>query len=244
MFQKLKEEAYTMKKECLAIITARGNSKRIPKKNIRKFCGKPILAYPIEAAIKSKLFTEIMVSTDNIEIARIARSYGAAVPFLRSEKTSDDYATTADVLLEVLMKYKEAGRSFDYVCCLYPTAPFVTADKLIEAMDIMEKFNPVEVMPVVPFSYPPQRSFVIDSNGRMRYRNPEYITSRSQDLEKQYQDAGQFYIYHTEKYLKLDGKISEGIMPIIISELEVHDIDKEEDWKIAELKYQLMKGCW
>lgn len=225
----------------IAIITARGGSKRIPKKNIKEFCGKPIIAYSIEAALESGIFEEVMVSTDSEEIAEISREYGAAVPFMRSKKTSDDYATTADVIMEVIGRYGELNRNFDTICCIYPTAPFITPDKLKQAMNIMEEKHPVEVMPVVQFSYPPQRCFVIDDNMEMRYKYVEYMQSRSQDLERQYHDAGQFYIFDTRKYLEQQGKISEGILPVIVSELEVQDIDNEEDWKIAELKYKLMK---
>lgn len=225
----------------IAIITARGGSKRIPKKNIKEFCGRPIIAYSIEAALKSGIFEEVMVSTDSKEIAELAKAYGAAVPFMRSEKTADDYATTADVIMEVIERYGESDRYFDTICCIYPTAPFITPDKLKQAMKIMEEKHPVEVMPVVQFSYPPQRCFVIGENMEMRYKYVEYMQSRSQDLEKQYHDAGQFYIFDTKKYMEHQGKISEGIMPIIVSELEVQDIDNEEDWKIAELKYKLMK---
>lgn len=231
-----------MESKKIAIITARGGSKRIPKKNIKEFCGKPIIAYSIEAALKSDIFDEVMVSTDSEEIADIARQYGANVPFMRSAKTSDDYATTSDVIMEVLEKYQEMGQTFDYICCIYPTAPFVTPDKLKEAMSIMEKNDVVEVMPVVQFSYPPQRCFVIGDDNYMKYKYEEYMQSRSQDLEKQYHDAGQFYVYDADKYVKLSGKISGGIMPIIVSELEVQDIDNEDDWKIAELKYKLMNG--
>ena len=231
-----------MSNNSIAIITARGGSKRIPKKNIRDFCGKPILAYSIEAAIKSGLFSEVMVSTDSEEIAGIARQYGANVPFLRSAKTSDDYATTADVLLEVLDRYREMGQTFDYHCCIYPTAPFITAEKLKAAMDIMERRNPIQVMPVVAFSYPPQRCYIVDENGTIAFKYKEYMRTRSQDLEKWYHDAGQFYVYNTEQFRKANGVISEQIMPIFVSELEVQDIDSEDDWKIAELKYQLMVG--
>ena len=231
-----------MESKRIAIITARGGSKRIPKKNIKEFCGKPIIAYSIEAALKSDIFDEVMVSTDSEEIADISRQYGANVPFMRSAKTSDDYATTSDVIMEVLEKYQEMGQTFDYICCIYPTAPFVTSDKLKEAMSIMEKNDVVEVMPVVQFSYPPQRCFVIGDDNYMKYKYEEYMQSRSQDLEKQYHDAGQFYIYDADKYVKLSGKISGGIMPIIVSELEVQDIDNEDDWKIAELKYRLVNG--
>lgn len=232
----------SMEKEKIAIITARGGSKRIPKKNIRDFCGKPILAYSIEAALKSGIFSEVMVSTDSEEIAEIARRYGASVPFMRSAETSNDYATTADVIVEVVENYRKLGKEFEYVCCIYPTAPFITSQKLIDAMNVMEKHNPVAVIPVVQFSYPPQRCFVIDDNMKMKYKYEEYFSTRSQDLEKQYHDAGQFYVFQTQEYLECKGRILNGIMPIVVPEMEVQDIDNEQDWKIAELKYQLMVG--
>lgn len=227
--------------EKIAIITARGGSKRIPKKNIKDFCGKPIIAYSIEAALESGIFSEVMVSTDSEEIAEIAKHYGASIPFMRSEETSSDYATTSDVIMEVLREYGKRGKVYQYICCIYPTAPFVTAQKLRQAMEIMERESPVEIMPMVPFSYPPQRCFVLDEEGNAEYKYKEYREARSQDLEKQYHDAGQFYVYNTEKYLKLNGKVCKGVKPFIVSELEVQDIDNEDDWKIAELKYQLMK---
>lgn len=224
----------------IAIITARGGSKRIPKKNIKDFCGRPIIAYSIDAAMKSGLFSEVMVSTDSEEIAEIAKRYGANVPFFRSAKTSDDYAATADVILEVIKEYQRMGQTFDQICCIYPTAPFVTAEKLKEAIQLMEQNHPIQVMPVVPFSYPPQRSYVVDEKGMIEFKYKEYMRTRSQDLEKWYHDAGQFYIYDTKRFLEEKGVISGEIMPIFVSELEVQDIDSEDDWKIAELKYQLM----
>lgn len=227
--------------ESIAIITARGGSKRIPKKNIREFLGKPIIAYSIEAAIKSELFSEVMVSTDSEEIAEIARKYGAMVPFMRSAKTSNDYAITADVIREVLGKYKERGRIFEYVCCIYPTAPFVTADKLKQAMDMMKKNKPEVIIPVVAFSFPPQRGYLMGENGLLSYIHPEYLATRSQDLELQYHDAGQFYLYQTDSFMACNGRFTDGIMPLIVSNLEVQDIDNENDWKIAEMKYQLMQ---
>lgn len=231
-----------MKKEAIAIITARGGSKRIPKKNIKKFCGKPIIAYSIEAALNSGIFDEVMVSTDSEEIADIAKSYGAKIPFMRSEKTANDYATTAEVLLEVLNEYKNIGQEFEYMACIYPTAPFVTEEKLKLAFKIMKEKKPIEVMPVVAFSYPPQRSYIIDENGYIKYKYPKYMLTRSQDLEKEYHDAGQFYVYHISQYLKCNGKIKDKIIPMIVSELEIQDIDNEEDWEIAELKYGRMKA--
>lgn len=229
-----------MLKKRIAIITARGGSKRIPKKNIRDFCGKPIIAYGIEAALESSLFDEVMVSTDSEEIAEIAKKYGAKVPFMRSAKTSNDYATTADVLLEVLECYKNNGKEFDTMVCIYPTAPFITSEKLCKAVDILEGSDVVEVLPVVRFSYPPQRGY-IENDGTLEMKCPEYLNSRSQDLEPIYHDVGQFYCYNTKKYLECNGKITSGIAPIVVSELEVQDIDNEEDWKIAELKYKLIK---
>lgn len=234
-----------MEKKSIAIITARGGSKRIPRKNIRDFCGKPIIAYSIEAALKSEIFDIVMVSTDDNEIADISRKCGAEVPFMRSEKTSGDFATTADVIKEVLQKYKEMGQEFEYACCIYPTAPFITPQRLKEAVMLMKEKNPVEVMPVVAFSFPPQRCFIINENGDMQYKYKEYKNSRSQDLEKQYHDVGQFYVYNVKKYLDLNGNIAEGLMPIILTEMEVQDIDNEEDWKVAEFKYKLlMKEEW
>ena len=227
--------------KAIAIITARGGSKRIPKKNIKEFCGKPIIAYSIEAAIKSEKFSEVMVSTDSQEIAEIAKKYGAKVPFLRSERTSDDYATTSDVLLEVISRYKEQGREFQYICCIYPTAPFVTKEKLTEAIELIDTKKALAVMPIVEFSYPPQRCYVMNANSSIEYKYPQYARSRSQDLEKQYHDAGQFYVYDVEYYLKSTGKIMDNITPIIVKELEVQDIDNEIDWQMAEMKYQLMR---
>ena len=229
-----------MKDQAVAIITARGGSKRIPKKNIKDFCGKPILAYSIEAALKSELFKEVMVSTDSEEIAEVARRYGAAVPFMRSNKTSDDYATTADVLMEVLCEYEKRGETFQYMACIYPTAPFVTAEKLIQGMELLKKENANMVMPVVPFSYPPQRGYIIQ-NQRLNMKYKENFSRRSQDLEKIYHDCGQFYLYQIDEYRRQKGIIMEGIIPIVVSELQVQDIDNEIDWKLAEMKYSLLR---
>lgn len=228
------------KEKGIAIITARGGSKRIPKKNIKNFCGKPILAYSIEAALQSKLFDEVMVSTDSEEIAKVAKTYGARVPFMRSEKTSDDYATTADVLFEVLDEYHKRERDFEYMACIYPTAPFVTAEKLRNALDLlMHTEGAKAVMPVVRFSYPPQRGYIFnDCWIEMKWK--EHANTRSQDLEKLYHDCGQFYLYKVKDLLESKGYFDTGILPIVMNELEVQDIDNETDWKLAELKYRMM----
>ena len=230
-----------MKKKILAVITARGGSKRIPRKNIREFCGKPIIEYAIEAALKSEIFDEVMVSTDDEEIAQIAKNAGAQIPFMRSEKTANDFATTRDVLMEVLDEYQKRGQKFDYMVCLYPTNPFITERKLIDAVKLLEEEDCVEVVPVVRFSFPPQRAYVTEDGKFLKYKWEEYRNARSQDLEPFYHDAGQFYCYDVKKYLENNGEIKGNICPIILPEYEVQDIDNEEDWKMAELKYERMK---
>lgn len=225
----------------LAVITARGGSKRIPRKNIKAFLGKPVLAYVIEAAMHAKLFDEIMVSTDDCEIARIAQEYGASVPFLRSEKTSDDYATTEDVILEVIHAYEQAGRFFDYVFCLYPAAPFIRPQWLQEGLEQIRQPDVGMVMTVVRYSFPPQRCLVKDG-ALVRYRQPEYMNARSQDLEPLYHDGGQFYCYDVQEFKKRDGIFADGIAAVELSEDEVHDIDTLQDWKIAEMKYKIRAG--
>lgn len=223
----------------LAVITARGGSKRIPRKNILPFLGKPIIAYSIEAAINSGEFDEVMVSTDDEEIASIAVRYGASVPFLRSAETANDYATTVDVLMEVLGEYAKRGQQFDILCCIYPTAPFVTDIKINNALEILMNSDADTVLPVVGYSYPPQRSLV-KKEGFLTLKFPEYRTSRSQDLETYYHDAGQFYIMKVEAFM-INKSIMQGkIIPFELPEMEVQDIDNITDWQIAELKYQFM----
>lgn len=223
----------------VAIITARGGSKRIPKKNIKEFCGKPIIAYSIEAAIASKAFDEVMVSTDSEEIADVARKYGANVPFMRSEKTSNDFATTADVLTEVINEYAKLGRKYDYFACIYPTAPFITADKLSEAMDNIQKQKADSVISVVRFSFPPQRAFVIRDNN-LFFQYPEYERSRSQDLEPVYHDCGQFYICSCDVFMNHHSLVLPKTLPYIIPDEEVQDIDTMSDWTIAEAKFSVL----
>lgn len=225
----------------IAIITARGGSKRIPGKNIRPFCGQPILTYSIRAAIASELFGEIMVSTDSEEIAAVARTAGAQVPFLRSGETAGDYATTAQVLLEVLAEYEKRGRRFETVCCLYPTAPFVTADKLRQAVSLLEERDVDSVVPVVRYSFPPQRAFVV-RNGLTVMRWPEHAASRSQDLEPYFHDCGQFYCMKVERFLQKKQIFTDRMLSVEMPETEVQDIDNESDWKLAELKYKMMEN--
>lgn len=225
----------------IAMITARGGSKRIPRKNIKEFCGKPILAYSIEAALSSGCFDTVMVSTDDGQIAKVAKQYGAQVPFFRSEETSNDYATTADVILEVLSEYQKRAESYDLVCCIYPTAPFLTGERLRQAMALLEDGEADSVLPVVRFSFPPQRSVVI-KDGFLQPKWPECMPMRSQDLEPFYHDAGQFYCLRTESFLKQKKLIMDKTVPLEMSELEVQDIDTLQDFRLAEVKFRMRNG--
>ena len=222
----------------LCIIPARGGSKRIPRKNIKDFLGKPIIAYSILSALGSGLFNEVMVSTDDDEIAKISNNYGAKVPFLRSSETSNDYATTYQVLEEVLLEYQKNGMTFDYICCIYPCAPFVNGEKLKLAFDTMLGGDFDSLFPTVGFGFPIQRALRL-INQKISFFSPEYALTRSQDLEKSYHDAGQFYWAKVSSLLEQKGLITNNTGSIVFSELEVQDIDIETDWTLAELKYKM-----
>ncbi len=224
----------------IAIITARGGSKRIPRKNIKPFLGKPIIQYSIEAALKADCFDEIMVSTDDKEIADFAVSCGAKVPFLRSVKNADDYSTTADVLVEVLNEYKNLGQEFDYACCIYPTAPFVTDEKLKLAYNKIITNESYSVVPVVRFGFPILRSFKME-NEYVSLNWPEHVNTRSQDLAPAFHDAGQFYFLDVKTFLNDKKIFTSKTIGIEMPESEVQDIDNEEDWKIAEIKFTFLK---
>jgi pseudaminic acid cytidylyltransferase len=223
----------------LAIITARGGSKRIPRKNIKLFLGKPIISYSITSAVNSGLFDEVMVSTDDDEIASIATIYSAKVPFMRSPKNADDFATTADVIMEVIENYKKIGRDFDYILCIYPTAPFVDADLIKNGFDMLVEGNYDTVFPAVPFGFPIQRAVRLNSQNRIEMLQPEHLRTRTQDLEKTYHDCGQFYWLDVKKFMQKREIWTDNSGILILSELSVHDIDNLEDWKIAEFKYKL-----
>ena len=224
----------------LCIIPARGGSKRIPRKNIKPFLGKPIIAYSIEAALNSKLFDEVMVSTDDFEIATIAKKYGASVPFMRSNKTATDFATTFDVIYEVLQEYEQLDKKFDFSCCIYPCAPFVTGEKLVDSFQILQKNSFDSVFPIIPFGFPIQRALKQEEN-KVSFFYPKFSLSRSQDLEKSFHDAGQFYWLNTSICIKKKQILTNNSGSIVLSELEGQDIDNEIDWKLAELKYEILQ---
>ena len=218
----------------LAIIPARGGSKRIPKKNIKEFLGKPIIAYSIETALNSNLFDEVMVSTDSEEIAKIAKQYGANVPFLRSKETANDYAPLNEVIVEVKNKYKKTGKEFDFVCMILPTSPLISIENLKKAFDLLKNSNFDSVRPIVRFSFPIQRAFRLTDKNEVLPTNPNDFKKRSQDLEPAFHDAGQFYWIKGEKDLSTNKAAFE------IPEIEAQDIDNEIDWKLAELKYKML----
>lgn len=219
----------------ICIIPARGGSKRILRKNIKEFCGKPIILYSIEAAINSKLFDEVMVSTDDKEVATIAREFGANVPFLRSKKNSDDHSGLEDVVFEVLNFYNSQGLTFDVFCCLLATAPFITIDRLRQCLNKLETgFS--SVFPVLRYSYPIQRSLK-NIKDKVELVYPQYINSRSQDLEPRFHDSGQFYWMNVNDFHQQKELFSDNTGYIELSEMEVQDIDTVEDWKIAEFKF-------
>ncbi|GAP72157.1 N-acetylneuraminate cytidylyltransferase [Candidatus Symbiothrix dinenymphae] len=224
----------------IAIIPARGGSKRIPRKNIKPFLGKSIIAYSIEAALQTELFDTVMVSTDDDEIAMIAKQYGATVPFMRSKETANDYATLADVLLEVIAGYANDGIHPENVCCILPTAPFVTSHDIAQAYELLNTGKYNSIFPIVAFSYPILRSMKMDKDGFIAMNWPQYFSSRSQDLETAYHDAGSFHWVKTDALIEQKSSITTRTGGIIVDEITAQDIDTEADWKLAEMKFQLL----
>lgn len=225
----------------IAIIPARGGSKRIPNKNIRIFCGKPIIGWSIEAAKKSNLFDRIIVSTDSKEIARIAREFGAEIPFMRPKGLADDLTPTRPVINHAIQELGKTSFCPEYVCCLYPTAPFVLSEDLKKAMKILVNNNCQFVFTATSFPSPIQRSFEINHDGRIRMLFPEHKNTRSQDLTKAFHDAGQFYFGRTQAFLDNLLTFSQVSIPLILPLHRVHDIDTQEDWDRAVLFFKTLK---
>lgn len=224
----------------LCIIPARGGSKRIPRKNIRSFAGRPIIAYPIEAALQSGCFDEVMVSTDDAEIAAVARECGAVVPFLRSAENSTDHAGSDEVFAEVLRRYAAGGRRFEFACGIYPTAALLTPVRLREGFERLQSDPTLTtVLPVQRFSFPIQRAVAMRA-GRLALFQPEHLDSRSQDLEPAYHDAGQWYWLRAEAFLRTRELMGPNCAAIVLAEREAQDVDNDDDWLLAELKYELL----
>lgn len=225
----------------IAVIPARGGSKRIPRKNIRDFCGKPIIAYSIEAAIASGLFDHIIVSTDDEEIASIAKAFGAEVPFMRPADIADDYTGTDAVVKHAIQWYQEQKYSISLVCCIYATAPFVDPVYLKEGYDSLMNSDKSFAFSVTSFPFPIQRAIRINREGEVGAFWPEHVNSRSQDLEEAYHDAGQFYWGRPEAFLNNKITYSNISIPVILPRYMVQDIDSLEDWEMAEYMYQSLQ---
>lgn len=225
----------TMRKKTLVIIPARGGSKRIPRKNIKQFLGKEIIGYPIEAAINSDAFDRVIVSTDDQEIADVAIKFGAEIPFFRTRVNSNDYATTYDVIQEVLEQLDE---EFDYVCCIYPTSVFVSSLILKDALDLLEKTeDATSIVSVLSYTHPIQRALTI-ADKYLSSVSAEFYNTRTQDLETHYHDAGQFYIFKP-RFVEGEKKlVTNKAIPYLLPESKAHDIDTLEDWAVSELKYK------
>ncbi len=223
----------------LAIIPARSGSKRIPGKNTKNFLGKPIITYSIQAAISSKIFDKAMVSTDSPSIAGISKEFGADVPFLRSEKNATDEATTLDVIKEVLLEYKSKhGLEFDFVCCIYPTAPLIKIEHLNKGYELMREKAFSSVFPVIKYSHPVWRGFELIENKKTQMLWPKFSNKNSQLLKNVYHDAGQWY--WLDMKIITNSIFTNNSGAIVLKQTEAQDIDNDEDWEMAELKYKLL----
>ena len=225
----------------VAVIPARGGSKRIPHKNIKPFCGRPMIAYSIEAAKDAGIFDRIIVSTDSEEIAEVAKSCGAEVPFVRPTQLADDFTGTIPVLIHALNWLNEHESAADYFCCIYATAPFIRPEFIRMGFDLLKKKKATAAFSITTFPYPIFRALKITEDGRIKMFWPEYENSRSNDLPEAYHDAGQFYWGDAEKFMMGKTFFSSDALPIILPRYLVQDIDTLEDWKTAEKMYAVLQ---
>jgi N-acylneuraminate cytidylyltransferase len=226
----------------LAVIPARGGSKRIPRKNIKEFCGKPIIAWSIQAALESRCFDRVIVSTDDKEIAEVARNNGAEVPFMRPPELSNDFTPTIPVISHAISWFRDNGISFKHVCCIYATAPFVAADDIKRGLEAVENCSHCDyALSITSYPYPIQRAVRITKEKRLAMLTPEYFNSRSQDLEEVYHDAGQFYWGITNAWVNENPFFTDKTVPIIVPRHRVQDIDTVEDWIRAELMFKVLQ---
>ncbi|WP_223473512.1 pseudaminic acid cytidylyltransferase [Pseudomonas sp. BF-B-27] len=226
----------------LAVIPARGGSKRIPRKNIKLFCGKPMIAWSIEAALTSACFDEIIVSTDDIEIAEVARQYGASVPFMRPAELSDDYTGTIPVISHAIEWLNGKGHRIDQVCCLYATAPFVSPEDIRQGLDILTEKGCDYAFSVTSYAFPIQRAIRINAESRVEMFIPEHFNSRSQDLEEAWHDAGQFYWGQSDAWVSKKMFFTPNSAPVQLARHRVQDIDTPEDWLRAEWMFKAMQA--
>ncbi|UVO19521.1 pseudaminic acid cytidylyltransferase [Stutzerimonas stutzeri] len=224
----------------LAIIPARGGSKRIPRKNIKLFCGKPMIAWTIEAALQSGCFDQVVVSTDDAEIAEVARQHGADVPFMRPTELSDDHTGTIPVIRHAIEWFIQQGHTVEQACCLYATAPFVTVEDLNRGMQVLQGNDCDYAFSVTSYAFPIQRALRINERGRVEMVNPEHFNTRSQDLEEAFHDAGQFYWGRADAWLQGKQIFSPDALPVLLPRHRVQDIDTPEDWARAEWLFKAM----
>lgn len=225
----------------ICVIPARGGSKRIPRKNIKMFCGKPIIAYSIDAAIKSGCFDKVIVSTDDDEISEVAKDYGAEVPFIRPADISNDFAGTNPVISHAFNWMESQGNVINHICCLYATAPFIESSSISNAYKKFKEANADFCYSVTSFPFPIQRAIKIRKNGNVELFQPEHYHSRSQDLDEAYHDAGQFYWGTKQAFNSENSILSEVVIPYILPRHLVQDIDSYEDWTRAEIMYEVIQ---
>lgn len=225
-----------------AVITARGGSKRIPGKNIKEFAGKPMLAWPILAARAAGIFDRIVVSTDSVKIAEVARRWGAEVPFMRPAELADDHTPTAPVFLHALEFLAVAGSEPEFACCIYPTAPFLLPEFLRQGLAELRDHNAPAALSVTTFGFPPLRGFTRNDDGSIAFAWPEHEYTRSQDLPEFFHDAGQFYWVNVSRFQKEKRLIMPGARPVVLPRKRVQDLDTQEDWEVAELMAKVLCG--
>ncbi len=233
-------KSVVMKSKIIAIIPARGGSKRIPRKNIKLFFGKPLIVYSIEVALKSKLFDRVIVSTEDEEIAEVARKHGAEVPFMRPLELADDFSSSGDSVRHTIKTLQKEGEKIDFVCTIYATAPLLDAKYLKEGFEILKNSDACMAFSVTSMPFPIQRTFKITKDNRCKMFTPQHFSDRSQDLEEAYQDAGQFYWQRVDREIK-DIPFGSDSIPIVLPRYLVQDIDTLEDWDMAEKLYQVVK---
>ena len=226
----------------LAVIPARGGSKRIPRKNIKPFCGKPMIVWSIEAALQSGCFDQVIVSTDDAEINDVARQYGAAVPFMRPAELSDDHTGTLPVIRHAIEWFNGQGQRVEQVCCLYATAPFVRSEDIQRGLQILNETGSDYAFSVTSYAFPIQRAIHITDQGRVEMFNPEHFNTRSQDLDEAYHDAGQFYWGRASAWLQGKMIFSPDSAPVLLPRHRVQDIDTPEDWLRAEWMFKAMQA--
>lgn len=225
----------------LAIIPARGGSKRIPRKNIKNFCGQPIIAYSIQSALNSELFDKVVVSTDDEEIAHVAKQYGAEVPFIRPDELSDDFTGTVPVIKHAFLESEKVyACNFSEVCCIYATSPFIQQEYLRKGLELLTESDSAYTFSATEYNYPIHRSFFVNEQGRASMFYPEEYQTRSQDLTPAYHDAGQFYWGLGNAYMDEIPLIGSDSSPVLLPSYLVQDIDTMDDWRRAELIYNAL----